>query len=84
MAYQMTVKLLDMILIRFPLCEIDGHRINALVVVTMIISSGLRQVSGYPTLLLFVNGEKKAEHEGGRNLESLQSFLTEHHGHDEL
>lgn len=42
------------------------------------------QVSGYPTLLLFINGVKKAEHEGGRGLESLQTFIKEHHDHDEL
>ncbi|KAI0227851.1 Thioredoxin domain-containing protein 5 [Lamellibrachia satsuma] len=42
------------------------------------------EVSGYPTLLLFINGVKKAEHEGGRGLESLQTFIKEHHDHDEL
>ena len=42
------------------------------------------QVTGYPTLLLFINGVKKAEHEGGRGLESLQTFIKEHHDHDEL
>lgn len=42
------------------------------------------QVRGFPTLILFRNGEKVASHDGGRELETLYDFVTENLGHDEL
>ncbi|KAM9307495.1 thioredoxin domain-containing protein 5 [Gastrophryne carolinensis] len=40
-------------------------------------------VRGYPTLLLFSAGEKIGEHEGARDLETLQNFVLRH-SKDEL
>ncbi|KAM5156652.1 thioredoxin domain-containing protein 5 [Mantella aurantiaca] len=40
-------------------------------------------VQGYPTLLLFRGGEKVSEHEGARDLETLQGFVLRH-SRDEL
>ena len=33
------------------------------------------QVRGYPTLIVFKNGEKKDEYNGARDLSSLEKFL---------
>ena len=42
------------------------------------------QVRGYPTLILFRDGEKVTEHDGGRELEALFDFVQGHLPHDEL
>ena len=42
------------------------------------------QVRGFPTLLLFRNGEKIADYNGGRDLDSLSKFVTDKVPHDEL
>ena len=42
------------------------------------------QVRGFPTLLLFRNGEKLADYNGGRDLDSLSKFVTDKVPHDEL
>ncbi|XP_013411035.1 thioredoxin domain-containing protein 5 [Lingula anatina] len=41
-------------------------------------------VRGYPTLTLFHEGEKKGEHTGPRDLETLHSFVVNNKPHDEL
>ena len=35
-------------------------------------------VHGYPTLVLYQAGERKAEHRGSRDLNSLLQFIAEH------
>ncbi|XP_023229133.1 thioredoxin domain-containing protein 5-like [Centruroides sculpturatus] len=42
------------------------------------------KVDGYPTLLLFRNGERMAEYKGNRELPSLHDFVLDHLPHDEL
>ena len=42
------------------------------------------QVQGYPTLLLFKDGEKVEEYNSGRDITALSDFITKHVGHDEL
>ena len=42
------------------------------------------QVRGFPTLLLFRNGEQFGEHNGGRELETLYKFVQDKIPHDEL
>ena len=36
------------------------------------------QVRGYPTLILFVDGQKEAEYKKARDLDSLVSFLKDY------
>ena len=33
-------------------------------------------VRGYPTLLLFINGEKEDKYQGGRDFQELFAFVT--------
>ena len=43
------------------------------------------QVRGYPTLILFKNGQKVTEYTGSRDLGDLVEFMLEHiQRHDEL
>ena len=43
------------------------------------------EVRGYPTLILFKNGEQAEKYSKARDLNALYSFVTEHSkGHDEL
>ena len=42
------------------------------------------QVRGFPTLILFRNGEKVADYNGGRDLDSLSNFVKDKVQHDEL
>ena len=36
------------------------------------------QVNGFPTLIIFSNGEKVAEYNGKRDIDDLKSFVTKH------
>lgn len=42
------------------------------------------QVTGYPTLTLFKDGQPKQEYNGNRDLESLYRFVMQHHDKEEL
>ena len=42
------------------------------------------QVNGFPTLLLYHNGQRIAEYEGDRSLDDMVSFITLRIPHDEL
>lgn len=41
-------------------------------------------VNGYPTLLLFKNGQKLEDYSGARDISSLISFLNKYLIHEEL
>lgn len=43
-----------------------------------------QEVEGFPTLLLYRNGEKISEYNGPRNVEDMYQFLAKHFQHDEL
>ena len=36
------------------------------------------QVNGFPTLIIFSNGEKVAEYNGKRDIDDLKSFVNKH------
>lgn len=42
------------------------------------------KVNGYPTLMLFKEGNQKQEYTGNRDLESLYKFVMANHDKDEL
>ncbi|XP_037938554.1 thioredoxin domain-containing protein 5 homolog [Teleopsis dalmanni] len=43
-----------------------------------------QEVAGYPTLILYKNGDKQPEYDGARGLADLQHYINKMIGHDEL
>lgn len=43
-----------------------------------------QQVEGYPTLFAYKSGQKLPEYDGGRSLDSLEGYVNQLMGHDEL
>jgi thioredoxin domain-containing protein 5 len=41
-------------------------------------------VKGFPTLILFSNGQNVKKHSGGRDLDTLSKFVQSNAAHDEL
>lgn len=42
------------------------------------------KIEGFPTILLYKNGDKISEYQGTRTVDDLENFISGHLGHDEL
>jgi len=52
--------------------------VNQVNLLILIFEKSNFQVNGFPTLIIFSNGEKVAEYNGKRDIDDLKSFVNKH------